>query len=54
MTPAEDLATIRGRLECQLKQLPAGVKRLRDPASYTVRVSAALEDLAAEVDRRPH
>lgn len=52
--PVEDLATIRERLADQLGRLPAGVKRLRDPAPYPVRVSDALQSLAAEVDRRPH
>jgi len=52
--PAEDLATIRDRLADQLGRLPAGVKRLSNPAPYRVRVSEALEALAAEVDRRTH
>jgi nicotinate phosphoribosyltransferase len=54
MTPAEDLATVRERLARQLRRLPDGVKLLRDPEPYPVRVSAALHALAAEVDRRPH
>jgi nicotinate phosphoribosyltransferase len=54
LAPAEDLATIRERLIVQLERLPEGVKRLRDPAPYPVRISEALQDLAAEVDRRAH
>jgi nicotinate phosphoribosyltransferase len=51
---AEDLATIRERLASQLGRLPQEVKLLRDPVPYPVRVSEALQALAAEVDRRPH
>ena len=51
---AESLSTIRERLASQLRCLPDGVKRLRDPAPYEVRVSAAVEALAAEVDHRSH
>jgi hypothetical protein len=54
MAPAEDLATIRERLFVELERLPEGVKRLCDPAPYPVRISQALQDLAAEVDRRAH
>jgi nicotinate phosphoribosyltransferase len=54
LAPAEDLGTIRERLAGQLERLPEGVKRLRDPAPYPVRISEALQDLAAEVDRRVH
>lgn len=50
----EDLATIRGRLKDQMSLLPAGIKLLRDPAQYGVRISSSLKSLAAEVDRRPH
>jgi len=54
LAPPEDLATIRERLAGQLERLPEGVKRLRDPAPYPVRISEALKDLAEEVDRRGH
>jgi nicotinate phosphoribosyltransferase len=54
LAAAEDLVAIRERLADQLTCLPRGVKRLEAPGSYPVQVSAALVNLAAEVDRRPH
>ena len=54
LASADDLATIRERLKDQTSRLPDGVKLLRDPARYEVRISSALKSLAAEVDRRPH
>ncbi len=52
--PAEDLAAIRARLTAQLKLLAPGVKLLKDPSPYRVRVSEGLRVLADEVDSRPH
>ncbi|MEA3277191.1 MAG: nicotinate phosphoribosyltransferase, partial [Pseudomonadota bacterium] len=54
VAPAESLDVIRDRFREQLQHLPPGVKLLKDPAPYPVKVSAALETLAEELDRRPH
>jgi nicotinate phosphoribosyltransferase len=52
--PAEDLAAVRARLAGQLQRLAPGVKLLKGPSPYRVRVSEGLRALAEEVDRRPH
>jgi nicotinate phosphoribosyltransferase len=52
--PAEELAAMRARLAGQLERLAPGVKLLRGPSPYRVRVSDGLRALAEEVDRRPH
>lgn len=54
VAPAEELEAMRKRLSAQLGKLPPGVKLLREPAPYDVKVSAALHALAAEVDQRSH
>jgi nicotinate phosphoribosyltransferase len=52
--PVDDLAAMRARLAGQLQRLAPGVKLLKGPSPYRVRVSASLRTLADEVDRRPH
>jgi nicotinate phosphoribosyltransferase len=52
--PSAVLTTCRARFADQLARLPEGVKRLRDPETYPVEVSASVVALAAEIDRRPH
>jgi len=54
LAQAEGLPRVRARLADQLRSLPHGVERLTDPAHYEVRISASLQALAAEVDRRTH
>jgi len=54
LEPAEDLAAMRDRLTGQLEGMAPGVKLLKDPSPYRVRVSDRLRELAEEVDRRPH
>lgn len=46
----EDLARMRARCAEQVGRLPPGVRLLRDPAPYPVRVSESLTALAAELD----
>jgi nicotinate phosphoribosyltransferase len=54
LEPAEDLTAMRDRLADQLKGMAPGVRLLKDPSPYRVRVSDRLRELAEEVDRRPH
>jgi nicotinate phosphoribosyltransferase len=54
LKPAEDLDAMRARLTDQLEGMAPGVKLLKDPSPYRVRVSDRLRELAEEVDRRPH
>jgi nicotinate phosphoribosyltransferase len=46
----EDLARMRERCAEQVGRLPPGVRLLRDPAPYPVRISDSLAALAAELD----
>jgi nicotinate phosphoribosyltransferase len=43
--PAESLATVRARVTAQIAALPEGCRRLRQPASYPVGVSAGVRAL---------
>jgi len=52
--PAEDLVAMRARLAGQIERLAPGLKLLRGPSPYPVRVSDSLRALADEVDRGPH
>lgn len=48
----EDLARMRARCADQVARLPPGVRLLRGPAPYPVRVAESLVTLAAELDAR--
>jgi len=48
----ESLADIRQRARRELQRLPEPLRRLDPDATYPVEVAAALQSLAAEVDRR--
>lgn len=53
LTPPIPLAQIRENCSSELSSLPADVRRLSEgPASYPVRISEALRELAAQVDAR--
>ena len=52
LAPSPELAAVRERARRELKRLPAPLCSLTEHVEYPVEVSAALEALAAEVDRR--
>lgn len=52
LAPPRPLADIRAAVAAELARLPEPLRALEDGATYQVRVSQALKDLAASVDRR--
>ncbi len=51
---AENVATIRERATAQLERLPDNLRLLNGNGDYDVRVTQALQELAAELDRDSH
>lgn len=52
LAPPRPLADIRTAVAAELARLPEPLRALEDGATYQVRISKALQDLAASVDRR--
>jgi len=52
--PREPLAEMKLRAKRELDRLPEPLRRLEPDATYPVEVARALQELAAEVDRRMH
>jgi nicotinate phosphoribosyltransferase len=50
--PQEPFAAIRARAKRELERLPEPLRRLDADATYPVEISAALRQLAADVDQR--
>ena len=51
LAEAAPLADIRSRAAANLAQLPEPLRQLREPYVYSVEISSALRELAAQVDR---
>jgi len=51
LAEAAPLAAIRSRAAANLARLPEPLRQLREPYAYSVEISSALHDLAAQVDR---
>lgn len=52
ITPPASLSEIRERAQQEISKLPAGVRRLHNPATYPVRFSRELQDLLEEFRTR--
>lgn len=52
LAPSPSLAESRRRAAAELDRLPESLRRLEEAAPYPVRISASLQALAKEVDRR--
>jgi nicotinate phosphoribosyltransferase len=54
LAPAPALADIRSHAAANLARLPESLRRLQEPYGYRVDISAALHELAQQVDRDSH
>jgi nicotinate phosphoribosyltransferase len=52
LTSPRPLADVRAATADELSRMPEPLRTLREGASYPIRVSQALQDLAGSVDRR--